>query len=247
VAEDNTYAYLLAADHLPRIQSAFVQLDYPWARTPGSARLPGALESPEGVLAGVLARGALLRGAFRSVVNSGLADVHEVFPILDRGAMTLRPPNGLGNSPDWPWVERVSLLGPTAGGLRVLSDVTTSPNVSWRQAGVNRLLSVLIRALRRTGVRVLFEPSSERTWRELVYRVEDLLTRFWEAGALRGAGPREGFQVRCDRTTMTQDDLDNGRLVAVVELDPAAAIERIRVVLTVAEEGVLSLLPEGVS
>ncbi len=247
VAEDNAYAFLLAAGHLQRVQSAFVQLVYPWARTPGSARLPETLESPEGLLAGVLARGALLRGTFRSVLNTGLADVHEVFPILDRGALSLRPPSGLGGGPDWPWVERVSLLGPTAGGLRVLSDVTTSPSVSWRQAGVNRLLSVLIRALRRAGVQALFEPSSERTWRELVYRIESILVRLWEAGALRGTNPRESFQVRCDRTTMTQDDLDAGRLVAEVELDAAAAIERIHVVLTVAEEGVLSLLPEGAS
>ncbi|MCP3100755.1 phage tail sheath protein [Myxococcus sp. K15C18031901] len=245
VAEENAYTFLLAAGHLRRIESAFVQLVYPWARTPGSVQLPGALESPEGLLAGVLARGALLRGAFRSALNAGLADVVELFPVLDRGALALRPSGGLGQGPDWPWLDRVSVLGPTAGGLRVLSDVTTSASASWRQAGVDRLLSVLIRAMRRAGVQTLFEPSAERTWRELVYRIEGLLVRLWEAGALRGTSPREAFRVRCDRTTMTQDDLDAGRLVAEVEFDAAAALERLHVVLTVAEEGVLSLSPEG--
>ncbi|NTX06654.1 phage tail sheath protein [Myxococcus sp. CA051A] len=245
VAEENAYTFLLATGHLRLIESAFVQLVYPWARTPGSARLPGALESPEGLLAGVLARGALLRGTFRSALNAALADVDELFPLLDRSALTQRPLAGWGEGPDKPWLERVSLLGHTAGGLRLLSDVTTSPSESWRQAGVNRLLSVLIRASRRAGVRTLFEPSAERTWRELVYRIEGLLVRLWEAGALRGTSPREAFRVRCDRTTMTQDDLDAGRLVAEVEFDAAAALERIHVVLTMAEEGVLSLSPEG--
>ena len=247
VAEENPHAYLLATGHLSRIASAFVQLVYPWARTPGSALLPGGLESPEGLLSGVLARSALLRGTFHSAVQAGLADVHELSPRVDRAALALRPPTGPSGAADSAWSERVSLLGYTAGGPRVLSDVTTSPSASWRQAGVCRLLSVLIRALRRAGVQTLFEPSSERTWRELVYRAEGLLVRLWEAGALRGASPRDAFQVRCDRTTMTQDDLDAGRLVATVAFDAAAALERIHVVLTLAEEGVLTLLPEGAS
>ena len=36
----------------------------------------------------------------------------------------------------------------------------------------------------------------------------------WREGALPGSTPDEAFFVRCDRTTMTQDDLDTGRLAA---------------------------------
>jgi hypothetical protein len=247
VAEENTYNFLLAVELFAKLESAFVQLVYPWVRTPGSALLPEELESPEGVLTGVLARSALLRGTFRSALNLELADVEALFPELDRSALTLRPPVGLGGTPARPWMERVSMLGLTATGPRVLSDVTTSRSESWRQAGVNRLFSVLIRALRRAGLELMFEPSGERTWRELVYRIEAVLIRLWEVGALRGASPREAFQVRCDRTTMTQDDLDNGRLVAEVGFDASVAIERIHVVLTVSEEGVVPLRQEGVA
>jgi hypothetical protein len=239
------YAFLLSAGYFQRVQSTFVQLVYPWVQTPGSALLPEGLESPEGVLAGVLARNALLRGTFRSVMNLGLADVDALVPVLGRDTLTARPPAAPGTQSVRPLPERISVLGPAPGGLRVLSDVTTSPSESWRQAGVNRLFSVLIRAARRAGLEVLFEPSNERTWRELVYRLETVLMRLWEVGALRGDSARESFDIRCDRTTMTQDDLDAGRLVAEVVFAPAAAIERIHVVLTVAAEGVLSMRAEG--
>ncbi|NNE64776.1 MAG: phage tail sheath family protein, partial [Gammaproteobacteria bacterium] len=38
----------------------------------------------------------------------------------------------------------------------------------------------------------------------------------WVSGALLGANPEEAFFVRCDRTTMTQNDLDNGRLICLI-------------------------------
>jgi hypothetical protein len=247
-AEETPYPFLLAGGYLERIQSTFVQLVYPWARTPGSAGLPEALENPEGLFAGVLARNSLLRGTFRNVLNLELLDVYELVPVLDRGQLSLPPAEGLvKDGPPRSLRERVSVLGPTPGGLRVLSDVTTSPQESWRLAGVNRLMSVLVRAARRAGLEVVFEPSSERTWRELVYRLEAVLAQLWEAGALSGASEREAFRIRCDRTTMTQDDLDAGRLVAEVMFNAAPSLESIRVVLTLAEGGAVSAQAEGAS
>jgi hypothetical protein len=246
-AEETPYPFLVAGDHLEPLQSTFVQLVYPWARTPGSAGLPEGLESPEGLLVGVLARSALLRGAFRSVMNQDLVEVLELFPVLDRGQLSTPHPDPETWRPARSMRERVSVLGPTATGLRVLSDVTTSPEEDWRQAGINRLMSVLVRACRRAGLEVVFEPSSERTWRELVYRLEAVLLQLWEVGALQGDSPRDAFQVRCDRTTMTQDDLDAGRLVAEVVFDAAQALESIRVVLTVSDGGAISAQAEGAS
>ena len=35
-----------------------------------------------------------------------------------------------------------------------------------------------------------------------------------------GTTPSEAYFVRCDRTTMTQDDIDNGRLVCLIGIAP---------------------------
>jgi phage tail sheath protein FI len=55
--------------------------------------------------------------------------------------------------------------------------------------------------------------------------VEDFLLVHWHAGALLGSLPEEAFFVRCDRTTMTQDDLDNGRLICLVGVAPVRPAE----------------------
>lgn len=225
--------------------SVFVQLAYPWARTPGSANLPEQLESPDGVLAGVLARNALTRGAFRSAANLRLADVHDLAPLLARqGMLAPHPDSAATNARQHTLLERVSLFGPTPGGLRLLSDVTTSLDESYRPAGVNRLIALLVRAARGLGEESVFEPSGEELWAQLRERLEGLLTELYLAGALRGDAPADAFQVRCDRTTMTQNDIDNGRLIARVEFTPALPIERITVVLAMDEGGQISLISE---
>ena len=63
---------------------------------------------------------------------------------------------------------------------------------------------------------VVFEPNNEMLWASLRVAISDFLLVDWKAGALLGSKPEEAFFVRCDRTTMTQNDLDNGRLVCLI-------------------------------
>lgn len=223
------------------LASAFVQLAYPWLRTPGSARMPEQLESPDAVLAGILARNALTRASYQSAGNAPAGDVYDVYPALHRDER-LRE-HAVGESAvTHTLAQRVSLFGPTPGGLRLLSDVTTSLDERYRPASVNRLIALLIRAARRLGEDIIFEPSSELLWLRMRDRLENLLRTLLRAGALRGASAAEAFQVRCDRGTMSQQDIDEGRVIAEVVLDAAVAIERITVVLALDEGGQVSLV-----
>jgi phage tail sheath protein FI len=45
------------------------------------------------------------------------------------------------------------------------------------------------------------------------------------AGALLGRREEEAFFIRVDRTTMTQDDIDNGRLIVIVGIAPLKPAE----------------------
>ena len=71
----------------------------------------------------------------------------------------------------------------------------------------------------------VFEPNDEPLWA----KVRDTITRFlhqeWTRGALLGRKPEEAFFIRCDRTTMTQNDLDNGRLVCLIGVAPIKPAE----------------------
>jgi phage tail sheath protein FI len=55
--------------------------------------------------------------------------------------------------------------------------------------------------------------------------ITNFLTTFWNNGQLAGTTADEAFFVACDRSTMTQDDIDNGRLICVIGIAPVFPAE----------------------
>jgi phage tail sheath protein FI len=72
---------------------------------------------------------------------------------------------------------------------------------------------------------VVFEPNDEPLWARVRQSISNFLTSTWRDGALQGTTPDEAFFVKCDRTTMTQDDIDNGRLIVLVGVAPVKPAE----------------------
>jgi phage tail sheath protein FI len=107
----------------------------------------------------------------------------------------------------------------------------------WRAGGVSRLMGVILRAARWLGSSRLFEPSGPALWSGVKQDLDAFLARLWDAGAFAGASPAEAFQVRCDRTTITQADLDAGRVIATLSFTAAQPIEQITVTLALSESG----------
>jgi uncharacterized protein len=212
-----------------RASSAFVQVAYPWLSTQATNDLPQLLEPPDGLLAGVIAAGALARGTFRSVAGTLLPAVIDTEPVASWG---------LGSDHPWAAVaERICLVARQPDGWALQSDVTTSPDAAWRAGGISRMLASLVRAARATGEGELFGANGPALWTRVRRHLESLLTAYWHEGGLGGSSLDEAFEVRCDRSTMTQADLDAGRLVAKISVLPAAAIERITVVLALSSAG----------
>lgn len=112
-------------------------------------------------------------------------------------------------------------------GIRLTGARTLSRRVPLRQLSVARLMTVLRLSLQREMQWAVFEPNDRELWAEVRRLVHGLLTRLYEAGAFRGATTKDAFFVRCDRTTMTRNDLDDGRLVCLVGVSPAEPIEQI--------------------
>ena len=54
---------------------------------------------------------------------------------------------------------------------------------------------------------------------------DDVAYGNWRDGGLMGTEPEQGFYVRCDRTTMSQSALDNGRLIALIGVAPTKPAE----------------------
>jgi len=228
------------------LASAFIQLGYPWLQMGYGGDLPANLEPPEGIMAGVLARNALTRGTFRSATALTIHEVVKFSPQLTQtqqfGPNPAAPPQA---SPQAPLIDRVSLLGPTPAGFRLLSDVTTGNDRNYRQANIIRTIALVMRAARAIGEEYVFESSGERLWQQIQDRLGDVLAAMQAAGALAGQRPQDAFQVRCDRSTMTRQDIDNGRVIVNVMIRPSASIETMRIQLAIGDGGHVSLSALG--
>jgi len=122
----------------------------------------------------------------------------------------LRPVNALRVLPD----------GATAiWGARTLGED------EWKYVNLRRYFLFLEASLDRGTQWAVFEPNGERLWERVRASVDAFLLGQWPQGALAGITADEAWFVRCGRDTMTQDDLDAGRLVFVVGVAPVRPAE----------------------
>ena len=189
-------------------------LYYPWVRVvdPNSGRdvhIP-----PSGFVAGVYARVDLTRGVWNAPANESVV----IATGLER-EVTSSEQAQLGPA-HVNCLRRLPARGVMIAGARTLSS-----NAEWKYVNVRRLLLFLESSIDRGLQWAVFEPNGESLWGHVRRLVEDFLVVQWRAGALAGQQADEAFFVRCDRTTMTQDDLDQGRLVCLVGVAPVRPAE----------------------
>jgi len=90
---------------------------------------------------------------------------------------------------------------------------------------VRRLFIFIEESIEKGTQWVVFEPNDEPLWARVRRSVTNFLTRVWRDGALQGSTPEEAFFVKCDRTTMTQDDIDTGKLIMQIGIAPVKPAE----------------------
>jgi len=113
---------------------------------------------------------------------------------------------------------------PRRGNL-VWGGRTLSPDPMWKYVNERRLFIYLERSIERGTQWAVFEPNDESLWDSVKRRVVRFLQWLWLSGAFQGAKPEEAFFVKCDRSTMTQDDIDQGRLVCLIGVAPIRPAE----------------------
>lgn len=86
----------------------------------------------------------------------------------------------------------------------------------WKYVSLRCYFAYLKRSLDKATQWAAFEPNGEPLWAKVRQGAGDFLFREFRRGALVGDRPEKAYFVRCDRSTMTQSDLDNGRIVVVI-------------------------------
>ena len=101
-------------------------------------------------------------------------------------------------------------------GIRVWGARTLSTEPDWKYVSVRRFLIFLEHSMNEGLQWVVFEPNDERLWARVRDTIRLFLRSQWMIGGLAGPTEDNAFFVICDRTTMTQDDIDNGRLIVTI-------------------------------
>src|SRR5579884_356362 len=86
----------------------------------------------------------------------------------------------------------------------------------WKYVNVRRFALYLESSIDRGLQWVQFEPNGPTLWAAVRTAVAGFLQSLFLQGAFQGTTPQEAYFVRCDETTMTQEDIDNGRVIVVV-------------------------------
>jgi Bacteriophage tail sheath protein len=181
--------------------------------------------APSGAVAGVIARIDATRGVWKAPAGA------EATLLAVQGLSV----NGQPGTPTQGDCGRLNTLGvnclrtlPTVGhvvwGARTLDGAATQAS-DWKYVNVRRLLLYIEESIDRGTRWAMFEPNGEPLWERLRSVVTTFLEALFRQGAFQGRTSREAYLVKCDRTTMTQDDIDNGRVVMLVGVAPVKPAE----------------------
>jgi phage tail sheath protein FI len=100
-----------------------------------------------------------------------------------------------------------------------------SSNPLWKYVSVRRLLIFVEHSIYDGTQWVVFEANDEKLWARVKESMRLFLSTQWRAGAFMGPTETEAFSVVCDRSTMTADDILNGRLICEIGVAPVRPAE----------------------
>ena len=187
------------------LRSSYAAYYYPWVRLPACSEHGVIAVPPCGHVAGIYARTDSQQGVWHVPAGKeilGITGLDQSLTDVQGEALNAVGVNALRSFP-----ERGNLVW----GAR-----TTSQDPEWKYVNVRRLLIYLDRSIDDGTQWVVFENNGPQLWSNVQQTVSDFLLSEWKNGALHGSRPTDAFFVRCDRTTMTQNDLDNGRLIILI-------------------------------
>jgi len=208
-------------DFRGQFDSKYAAIYYPWIKVfdPNERFSQGTpprqlVLPPSGFITGIYARNDVTRGVHKAPAN-------EIIRGLTQFEVNINKPRNEVINP-----EGINALRFFEGrGYRVWGARTMSSDPEWKYVNVRRLFNFIEASIDKGTQWAVFEPNNRRLWDNVRRTIEDFLLVLWRDGALLGDKPEEAFFVRCDRTTMVQNDLDNGRLICLIGIAPVKPAE----------------------
>ncbi|QJD84392.1 phage tail sheath family protein [Cohnella herbarum] len=200
--------------HRNLFDSSYCALYNPWLSVFDPLDKRNIFVPPSGTIAGIYSRSDTTRGVQKAPANEVLRGVVGLDVQYNKGEQDILNPAG------------VNLIRSFTGqGIRVWGARTASSNTLWKYVNVRRLFIFLEESIKGGTNWVVFEPNNDQLWARVQRTIDAFLTRIWRDGALIGNSASEAFYIDIGRSTMTQDDIDNGRLICVIGVAPVKPAE----------------------
>jgi phage tail sheath protein FI len=187
---------------------------YPWVRIVDPVTQQENHYPPSGFVAGIYARNDIERAVYKAPANEVVNLSIGFETLLSKAQQEVLNPEGINC---FRFFE--------GRGMRLWGARTMSSDPEWKYVNLRRYFAYLERSIDKGTQWAVFEPNGERLWANVRRTIEDFLLNEWQNGALLGDKPEKSYFVKCDRSTMSQNDLDNGRLVCLVGVAPLRPAE----------------------
>jgi hypothetical protein len=191
-------------------------IPHPYAPAPGAA--PDYVVPPSGHVVGVFARTDIERGVHKAPANEVVRGIVGLQRKLNKGEQDILNP----------YPQNINVIRDfrdESRGIRVYGGRVITSDSDWKYVNVRRLTIFIEASIDRGLQWVVFEPNAEPLWARVRRSISNFLTLVWRNGALEGTRVEDAFFVKCDRTTMTQTDIDSGRLICLVGIAPVKPAE----------------------
>jgi uncharacterized protein len=196
-----------------KFDSTHAAFYYPWIRIIDPVTSQENHYPPSGFVAGIYARNDIERAVYKAPANEVVNLAIGFERLINKAQQEVLNPEGINC---FRFFE--------GRGMRLWGARTMTSDPEWKYVNLRRYFAYLERSIDKGTQWAVFEPNGEKLWANVRRTIEDFLLNEWQNGALLGEKPEKAYFVKCDRSTMTQNDLDNGRLicqVGVAALRPA--------------------------
>jgi phage tail sheath protein FI len=160
-----------------------------------------------GAIAGMIARADAQQGVWKAPAGielemRGMIDLEQHLNDEENGKLNVLGVNCLRKFPTY---------GIVNWGARTLAGADGLGS-EWKYIPVRRLTLFIEESVYRGTQWAVLEPNDEKLWQLITSSVFTFMLGLWKQGALFGDKPEEAFFISCNRTTITQDDIDQGRI-----------------------------------
>lgn len=196
------------------VDSSYGAMYHPWLECYDPLANRGVFLPPSGSMAGIYARTDNSRGVHKAPANEVVRNCTGLSVKYNEAEQGKLNPKG------------INLIRAIPGqGIRVWGARTCSSDGNWKYVNVRRFFIFLEESIKANTNWAVFEPNDEMLWSRVEGTIRVFLTTQWRNGALAGSTADEAFYINIGKSTMTEDDILNGRLICVIGVAPVRPAE----------------------